>query len=177
MAPKLLSKTERRWLVGALGLGVAAFLYAFVAEPLGQSALDWGRRLQVKKGTLKKNLNDTAQYEALRAEYERVRDQMTPADSGEMSSASLGNLEKIAGACGVFIASVKPQTLDEEDGGQRRVLLDVTAQGDAQGLTRFLYQLETSAYLFRVKRFTISSVAMNTSGRLQCALLISQLSP
>ena len=165
---------ERQWALAALVVALGAAAYAWVFEPLVENVSIGGRQIQSKKSALKKNLKSLARYESLRAEYERVAGHALLPAGKEDVTESLGDLEKIAGECLVSITSVKPQTFEGED-GSNRILFDVEARADALGLTRFLYRLETSPHLLRVKRLTVSPGSQDPLGFLQCTLLVSQL--
>ncbi len=170
---KDLSAKEKRWLLATVSVACVAAAYVWVLEPLMSHASGTGQKLESKKTAFQKSLKNMALYESGNAEYARLAERLPGMSGKEDITGSLGDLEKIAGESSVSIASIKPQTFEEED-GSKRVLFEISASADAPSFARFLYRLETSPQLLRVKRFSVMP-GTQSSGGLQCTLLVSQL--
>ena len=171
--PRQLSANEKRWVMITLAVAVAALGYGGIVEPILKKTSGGNSQLDSKRATFKKNLDNMARYETLNAEYKKMFAGTPGFGSGKDATDSLKTLEQVAQDCGVSLISIKPQPVNEEE-GPKHVLFDVAAQSSALSLTRFLYRLESSSYLMRVKRVTTSSGGHGATG-LQFTLLISQL--
>lgn len=173
--PDRFSGKEKRLALAVLAVALGAAFYAWVAEPMFAGASSGKSAFQSKKAVFNKSLKSLAEYDALKAEYDRMASGVPVLAGKQDITESLRILEKIAQECSVSMVSVKPQVFEEDD-GSKRTLFDLSAHMEPGSLVRFLYELETSPYLLRVKRLNVSAGNQGSSSDLQCTLLISQLS-
>jgi hypothetical protein len=173
--PSLLSSKEKKWAFIALSVAMGALIYGWLVDPIFEDSSKNDGRLRAKKTALKKSFASIAQSEALKADYERTAGHALLSAEQEDVTESLKNLEQIANEYSILLANVNPQIFEGDEDGSRRILFDVSARADVMSFVRFLYRLETSPHLLRVKRFTVSAGSQETEG-LQCTLLISELS-
>jgi len=69
----------------------------------------------------------------------------------------LAELERLASASGIKIIDVRPQTPGEIAKAVKELVVDIRVEGSIEGLVNFIYQVENSLALLRVKRLQIGA--------------------
>ena len=88
--------------------------------------------------------------------------------------ASLSELENLAKNANIRIIDIRPQTNLEASSLMREVTIDLKADGEFEGYLKFIYDLENSLSLLRIKRLQLSSKP--NSQFLEASFSISRIS-
>jgi Tfp pilus assembly protein PilO len=169
-----LSKRERSVLVITIGIAVLAVAYAFVIEPiLGKSNM-LNEQIRSKKSYILKNRVLLSKFKSLEEEYKRYPSLTVSAESEEKEVAkALSSIENISHSSSCPIADVKPRA-SKNIGSYKEILFEVATESGIDELSRFLYEIETSKDMLRVKHFTIASKS-GSSNTLKGSLLIGRI--
>ena len=169
-----LSKRERLVLTITISIAALAAAYVVVIEPM---AGEWNKssdEIKTKKARIVKNRILLARFKYLKKEYEKYPDLIAAVESEEKEVAkALSSMEDASRASSCPIADVKPRT-SKKIGAYKEILFEVTTESGINELTRFLYDIETSKGMLRVKHFTIASKS-GVAGNLKGSLLIGKI--
>ncbi|OGX44955.1 MAG: hypothetical protein A3G38_01760 [Omnitrophica WOR_2 bacterium RIFCSPLOWO2_12_FULL_51_8] len=124
-----------------------------------------------------------AKYQRLRAQKQKIMEKYSKFAGDERASGRqkenlveiLKELENLAQEAGVKIIDIRPQTGNKGSALYRESTVDVSLEGEMEGYLRFIYNLENSLSLLRVKKFQFS--AKPNSQMLEGAFSICQISP
>ena len=93
-------------------------------------------------------------------------------NEGEISAIS-GEIDRLAKNTNVLIQSIKPVS-PEENNLYIKYKIDIEAEADLAHIIDFIYQLEKSPALFRVKKLTLTPKAKDATS-LKASLLITKI--
>jgi len=174
MFGKNLGKREKILLSVTVGLVAAALSYGIIIDPALTNWKMLNKRIEAKVSELSKDMKLLNMYDRIEAEHltysEYINTERTPE---EAETSVLAEVENISKKYNCHIANVKPRT--SKDIGQYKVVsFLVTAEGTIDQLSQFLFGLETSRELLRVKRFTITPKS-KSARELKGAFLVSKI--
>lgn len=174
MPVKNLSERERAILIVTVALAVSAAAYGLVIEPAGTAWNALKNDITSKENTIIKDKELLSRYDALEEEYKKFPTLIEKGESEERETQNaLASIETISKESGCHIANVKPRQ-SKKVGSYREISFEVIAEGDIETISRFMYNLETSKALLRIKRFTITSRS-EPSGALKSIFLINKI--
>lgn len=170
-----LSKRERYLAFVTLSLATIAVVYIFLIAPLYGKWKNLNNQIKSKIGMLEKNSKMLASQKALTSEYSKLSKYSKTSQSEEQAIAdTLTYVENISKTDSCFIANIKPVGVTKET-SYKKVLIDVTAEGNIGQLSKFLYDAENPREnLINIERFTITSKS-GQSGILKGSFLISKI--
>ncbi len=157
MKLRVLSQREKIFVGLTLMTAAVTFLWGVVLEPLGLRWRTINRQIADNQNYLRKNSALLLGYDALKNNYRDVvgmtalaqQDQDTPAET-------LAHIQEISAAASCVIKNVKPRA-PKALGKYQEAAYEVVAEGGIDQLANFIYQLETSPRMLKIKRFTLLS--------------------
>ena len=153
------SKREQGLLLITAILVACAFVYGFVAEPLIRAHAGLNRQIETGRLKLQKNQKLLSQRVTIMADYKRYADMIKPmASEEEEVAAMLKIIENIARKGSIRITNVRPQPVKDE-GIYKEFTFELIAESDVKGLAKFIYDLQGSGNLLRVRKLTMSTAA------------------
>lgn len=171
----LLTKREKLILyitVCVIGLSVAFNL--FIA-PILKEDDSLNKEINITRAKLRKYISLLSQKESIQNAYNKFFATFKmPAPQENTVVAALSELENLAKAAGINIIDIKPQMPKSLALHYREVLVDLKTEGSIGGYLKFIYTIEKSLSLLRIKRFQLNPKPNTQS--LEGNLLISQLS-
>jgi len=172
---KVLSKREKFIFYATIGVIVFAFIFNFFLAPVLTRNDNLNNEIRLNREKLKNYLWLLNNKEAIKKKYAKF----VPADnltSQEHTGAvdTLSELENLAKNSGIKIIDIRPQQGAKGTGIYKENLIDLRAEGSLENYMKFIYNLENSLSLLRIKKFQIS--AKPNSIALDGNFLISQLS-
>src|SRR3989338_2540359 len=138
--PKALTKREKTTLyltVGIIGFGL---LFNFFLGPVFSKNNKLNREISLTRQKLKKYLVLLEQKDAIQNKYSKI------------FSAELENLAKGAN---VKIMDIRPKFGAE--GSRKELAVDLRTEGSMEGYLKFIYNLENSLLLLKIKEFQLNS--------------------
>ena len=131
-------------------------------------------QVEAKAAVLSKDLRLLRMYNRLEAEYARYRDFVGTAKNEEEELAVILNeIENISRKSSCHIANVKPRAT-KKIGNHKEISLAVTVEGTVEKLSKFLYAVEVSSALLKVRHFAITPKS-GRKGTLKATLHISKI--
>jgi Tfp pilus assembly protein PilO len=157
-------------------LGGLAVLYNIVLEPLVANWKMLNIKVTAKASELKKNLRLVKMYEFIEAEYAKYSEFIEAGKNEEEELASvLAEIESVSKKTSCRIRNVKPRAT-RKLGNYREISFTVTAVGGIDKLSQFLYGIELSKKLLRVRHFAITPKSGSRSaGELRATFLITKI--
>lgn len=169
---KLLTKREKAIFYTTIAVIGFAVIFNFLLAPI-----------LAKSGTLNKEINLTRakvkKYLWLLKQKKRIEDKASKFPSmvsavirqEEASGTMFSELEDLAKSAGVRIIDIRPEAVAKNTA----LTVDLRTEGTQEAYLRFIYNLENSLSLLRIKNFQLTS--RSNSQSLEGNFSISQLSP
>jgi hypothetical protein len=156
---RVLSKREKIIFYATVGVLCLSAAFNFFNGSFWQKNVSLGREIAITRQRLKKSLRLLSQKEAIKNRYNKlsVRSDLPLAQGGDVLVATLTELEKMAKEAGVRIVDIRPQDVSRGTGLYKEIAVDLRAEGDIGSYFKFIYNLENSLSLLRVRRFQLSS--------------------
>jgi Tfp pilus assembly protein PilO len=171
---RILNNREKIILFVTLWLISLSLAYNFILEPLLNRYSTLNQEIGAVKAKIKKYLLLLSQKEDIQKKYERLS---SPAFSpGEEKGGLVGilaEIESLAKNSGINILDIRPQT---PRSGQtyKEALIELRTEGVMESYLKFIYDIENSLFLLRIKEFQLNSKP--NSQLLEATFFISKLS-
>lgn len=176
MAKSNISKREKTLLFISVGVAAAAVFYNVIVEPLVIKWKTVNGQIEAKIILLSKNKGLLSRYKTLEEEYINYPVLLKSGRNEEEELAgALGEIEGISKKTACFIINIKPKA-SKKFGNYKEISFDVTTEGSIDEISRFMYEIETSEKILRIRQFTITSKS-GTSKNLKASFLISKIMP
>jgi hypothetical protein len=178
---KSLSTRDRRALKWGLGIAAAAVAFAFVVKPYIRALRETRDELAVQLGLLARErevINASSKLPtALQASQTALDQQSQPLfDAPDELSATSDLSDKITEAAvanRVLIQQVETRKAEALSDGVVGLAVDVRAEGDFEGVMRFLNSLERGDKLIRVSSLTLTRVDRPATNGVQGVEVVS----
>lgn len=168
----ILAKREKIVLYLTIGVIVFGLIFNFVIGPILDKYQDLNQQIILYKGRLKRYLLLIAQKDLIQKKYSRIPESILSKDKGDIFVSALSEIENLAKAAGVNIVDVRPQAQGKVD-SYRETLIDFRAEGAMEGYLKFIYDIENSLSLFRIKKLQFTSRPNNQF--IEASFSVSQL--
>jgi len=169
-----LSKREKTLFLAVITVIALAFFFKFIAEPLFAQWKTLNDQIKSKAAYIAKNKRLLSRYKSLEEEYVKFPSLSEGVESEEKEVAkALAAIEGISKLSSCYIQNVKPRA-SKKIAGYREISFDVTTEGTIVEFSRFLYEIEASKEMLRVKHFTITSKSRGP-GNLKGIFLVSKI--
>ena len=174
MAIQNLSKREKTILIIAAICAVIALSFNFFIEPLVVKWKVLNDTMLSKEKLLKGNMLLLQRYDDLEREYSKYPKLIKREAAEEKEvQAVLSEIEKISKKSSCYILNIKPRAT-RQISQYKEISFEVTVEGDMPQSLKFMYGIETSETLLKIKRFIIASTSGST-GTLKSTFIISKL--
>lgn len=151
-----LSLRERGLFFLTSGIIAAALLVSLVLDPLASRWKKTAEALSSQTLRFEKYRRLLSQRERIEKRFSQVAAQVKMQGSQEEEMASfLSFLEQIAGKAGLPLKELRPRPVTSQ-GDFRVFLVEVSAEGKMDQMTRFLYELQTATSAIRVNRMQLA---------------------
>ncbi len=178
MAGRDFSRKEKMLGLITFLAALAALIYASAFDPFLEKWSRLDRQIKSKRNAFAKDAELLSEAAAIRGAYKRWAESVPVSPGGETDvTAILSTIEEIAKKNSVRLVSVKP-VAGRGDSSSRpyatEILLDVSAEADAQSLSKFMYEVERPEKLLRIRRLTVAPGSTERGG-LRCTFLIGKI--
>lgn len=170
---KILNKREK--IILWLTAGVIAFsiIFKFFIMPVLTKNDDLNKEIKLTQAKLKRSLRLLKQKDYIKSKYSKF----LPLDnvSGEPQDSSVGllsELERLSKNANIRIIEIRPETA-KKSGLYKEIFVDLRAEGAMSGYLKFIYDIERSPLLLKIKKFQLS--AKPNTPFLEANLSLSQL--
>jgi len=169
-----LSKRERAVLFLSLGVIAAAFIYNFVLEPFVNKWADLSGQISAKNAKLEKYIRLISRAQDYSEEYNRYALPAEGAKSDEEQIALvLSFVESAARKTNVYINSMKPGSVKDKK-FYKIFLIEADIEAPVKSLAAFLYDIENSPKMLKVKSIDINAKSAPANG-VKTRVLISNI--
>jgi Tfp pilus assembly protein PilO len=172
MFKKIITKREKI----ILGLAVAVVIFSItfnLLEPFFSRFGDLHKQTLLYKTKLKKYLRLLSQKELIETKYAKISSVGRQLNQGEdIFVSALSEIDNLAKDAGISITDIRPQN-QKSAGLYKEALIDLRTEGTMQGHLKFIYRIENSLFLFKIKAFVLN--AKSNSQALEGSFSISQL--
>ncbi|MBM3246455.1 MAG: hypothetical protein FJZ13_03895 [Candidatus Omnitrophica bacterium] len=159
--PKILSKREKIILYVAIGVIVFSLGFNFLIAPgLGRNDV-LNREISMVRTKLKKYRWLLSQKDYIQNKYNKFSSTLKlPGEQADTLTGALAELENLAKDANVRIIDLRPQpTINPSE--YQEIIIDLRAEGTMEGYLKFIYNLENSLSLLKIKRFQLSAKPNN----------------
>lgn len=171
---KILSGREKLILFATVGIIIFSVLFNFVIEPFFAKNDSLNKEINITRRKFRKYVQLLSQKDYIQNKYNRFSQNLKrPEAGGDIFVSALTNIEDIAKASGIRIIDIRPQT-QKGQAAFKEIIVELKTEGNMEGYLKFLYNIDNSLSLLRIKKFQLSSKA--NSPALEGNLSISQIS-
>lgn len=150
-----LSKRERYIVYITVVVVISILFDKVVLSPIIERINKLNREIFIQEKRLEKSLRILAQEELITSEYKKYTQFIRQSRSDEEEIAEfLSDIEKLVRKSSVFLADIKPGSVITA-GPYRKYTVEIKTESKISYLADFIYQLEESPRLFRVKDFRL----------------------
>ena len=154
----LVTKREKDIFYATVGVIVFSAVFNFFIVPAFKQNDTLEKGIKVNSAKLSKYVRLLSQKDAIHKKYNSLAiDFNVPNKQGDNAMAILAELEKLAQGSNIKIVDVRPQVSEKSTGSYKEISVDLRTEGDMEGYLRFIYNLENSLTLLKIKRFQINS--------------------
>ena len=151
-----LSKRERYILYITVVVIVSILFDKVVLSPITERLNKLNGEIFIQEKKLEKSLRILAQEELITSEYKEYTQFIRQSRSDKEEIAELlSEIEKIASKTPISLADIKPGKI-EKVGHYRKYTVKIETESEMDHLANFIYQLELSPRLLRVKDFYLT---------------------
>lgn len=158
-----LSKRERNILYGACLFVLVALLDRLVLGPATSKIAVLNKEIQEKQLFMKKDARIVAEKEKMLAEKAKFSAFFSAAKSQEEQiTLILKEIESLASQCSVYIIDMKPASSKKADFSEK-YYINLSCEAKMSGLVSFMYNIENSAELLTIEKYSLSPKSGETN--------------
>lgn len=172
---RLLSKREKVILYATVGVIIFVAVFNFLISPILTKNDNLNKEINFNQQKLKKYLWLLNQKEAIQSKHSKFV--TITGISGQQEDALVGvlsELENLAKNANIRIIDLIPQQVTPRANLYKESLITLRTEGTIEGYLKFIYNLENSLSLLRIKKFQLSTKPNTPS--LEGSFSISRLS-
>lgn len=173
---KILTKRERLILVLTILVIITGIGFNFLITPLLNRYNSQNREINLAVLKLKKYRTLISQKNSILEKYNKYSTGDGVINAGKDPIVKvLQDLEKLASEANIRIVDIRPQTATGSFNLYKEVIVEVRTEGAMDGYLRFIYDIEHSISLLRIKKFQLS--AKPSTSAIEGFFSISQIAP
>jgi len=174
MLKKILNKREKIVLYIAGVVIISAVVFRFVIYPLAMKYSVLSQDIRVTRARLIKYMQILNQKDDLQNKYSEFSANLKLSQQPQDTYVGvLSELENLAKLSNIRITDVRPQDKLGET-AKKEAIVDLRTEGVLEDYMKFIYNIETSLWLLRIKKLQLS--AKSNTNKLEGSFTIYQLS-
>lgn len=171
---KILNRREKLILGTTLAVFIFSITFNFLIAPVFSKNDLLNKEINFTRVKLKK-------YQRLLAQKDKIKDKYSKflgvnndiKEPNDVASGILPELERLAKDANIRIIEIRPIELDKKLDRYKETVVDLRAQGGMEDYLKFIYNIERSPLLLKIKRFQLT--ARPSTPALEGSFSISQL--
>lgn len=172
---RLFTRREKVILSIIIALAVFSVFFNFFIAPILKKNSTLNKEISITRTKLKKYLWLVSKKEQIQEKYGKLAmDLKLPGKGEDASVTALSALESLAQSANIRIIDIRPQVSTKSIGLYKESIVDIRVEGEMRNYLEFIFNLENSFTLLRIKRFQLS--AKPNSQFLEGSFSISQIS-
>lgn len=168
---KIMTKRERSIAYATGGVIFFGVLFNFLIGPMLEKNNSLNREIKISRAKLIKYLELLKRKDALRDKFGKALSGGAQ-EEGAASVDALAELEQLAKSAGVRIIDMRPENA-EGSASYKEAIIDLRTEGAMSAYFKFIYDIENSLSLLRIKRMQLNTRPNNPA--LEGSFSISQL--
>lgn len=170
-----LSKNERI-LFGAAAISIGTLIiFYLILDPLKKKMTGLDSRIVAQEVKIKKFVRLLQNKEQILNEYDRHEKYFkTSGSDEEIQARMLGEIERMAKSCGVYILDMKPQPVKKIN-NYKKYIVDVQAEGGLEEFITFVYRLYQADLLYDLDRLNTYLKGQKEENIIKYDLVVSQV--
>jgi len=158
-----------------IGVIVFSIIFNFLVLPVLNKNDALNKEINIARAKLKKYLQLLSQKEDIQSKYSNFSTRFKiSGQPEEIAVSTLSELEGLAKEANIRIIDIRPQGASKASALYKETLIDLKTEGAAEGYLKFIYDIENSLLLLRIKRYQLS--AKPNAPLLEGSFSISQVS-
>ncbi|MCK9614252.1 MAG: hypothetical protein M0R48_01965 [Candidatus Omnitrophica bacterium] len=150
----VLKKREKIILYVTIGIIFFSIAFNFLIAPVLDKYDTLNKEVNLNKTKLKKYLKLLGQKTEIQNEYNKFSSSLAlPVDTKDTLVVAMTTLENLAKGASVRIVDIRPQASPKDD----KIIIELRMEGSIEGYSKFIYDVETSLLLLKVKRFQLAA--------------------
>jgi len=174
---KLLKKREKVIFYLTIGIILFSLIFNFVISPIITKYVNLDKEISIARVKLRKYMALVSQKEKVQKRYSDKFNLASSLPEFRQDSlvAALSELQNLAKNANIRIIDLRPQQ-GAKTGSQtyKEIIIDMRAEGSMEGYLKFIYNIENSLWILRIKKFQI--LAKSNSAALEGIFTIVQVS-
>ena len=170
---KVLTKRERIILYATIGVIFFAIIFNAILFPLAKKNSELNKRISLAQQKLKNYIWLLSQKDVILNKYSLLTSSVNGSGKENQIVAGLTGLENMAKEANVRIIDIRPQPEVKSHGSRGEGVIELRAEGEAEAFLKFIYEIEKSLALLKIKKFQLSS--RPNSQTLEARFTITQL--
>ena len=152
---------------------LSSVVFSVFLDPFFSKNEELDRQIKVTRLKLEKYLNLLDRKEELGKKYEKYASfSGQAAEVQDALVSALAELEGLTKESGIHIIDIRPEAAPKKTGALKEVIIELKSEGALEGLLRFVYGLENSPSLLRIKKLQVDAKSGSTD--LEARFTISQ---
>jgi len=173
---KLLKTREKIALYLIIGVILFNLIFNFVISPIMARYANLNKEITVASAKLRKYMALLGQKEKIQKKYSDKFNSVSSLPEFRQDSlvAALSELQNLAKSADIRIIDLRPQQ-GAKTGSQpyKEIIIDMRTEGSMEGYLKFIYDIENSLWILRIKKFQL--LAKSNSTALEGVFTISQV--
>lgn len=154
---RLLNKRERIILYITVIVVVFSVGFNFLIAPVLKKYELLNREIKITRSKFKKYLRLLKQKDYIHNELNKFSSGVNFSNvTNDALVSTLSTLEGLAKSANIRIVDIRPKG-EPATASRKEVIIDIRAEGDIEGYSKFMYNIENSLYLLRIKRFQLNA--------------------
>ncbi|MBM3253533.1 MAG: hypothetical protein FJZ16_04710 [Candidatus Omnitrophica bacterium] len=171
---RLFAKRERVIFYIAIFVIIFSICFNLLIAPILNKNHMLNKEINAARIKLKKYLQLLSRKEYIQTKYSKFTTTLELSDQEEDTAISaLSELEDLAKRANIHIIDIRPQSASKNLNLYKEIFIDLKTTGTMEGYLNFIYNLENSLSLLKIKKFQLS--AKPNSQILEGSFYISQL--
>lgn len=154
---RLLNKRERIILYITVIVVVFSVGFNFLIAPVLKKYELLNQEIKITRSKFKKYLRLLKQKDYIHSELNKFSSGVNFSNAtNDALVSTLSELEGLAKSANIRIVDIRPKG-EPATASRKEVIIDIRAEGDIEGYSKFMYNIENSLYLLRIKRFQLNA--------------------
>jgi len=154
---RILTKREKLIFYFTAVIMVFGAGFNFLIIPVLNKYDSLNKEISISRAKLAKHLRLLSQKEGIQNKYSKFSSKFKFSAQQDAYLTVLSELENLAKNANIRIVDLRPQRAVGNKRAYSEILIDLRAEGDIAGYTRFIYDVENSLLLLKIKKFQLNA--------------------
>lgn len=152
----MLNKREKLALFATMGVIIFSVVFNIFIAPVLNKNAGLNKEIYISRLKLKRYLRLLSQKGLLQEKYNKwaANSELPEAERTDTVSM-LAELKSIANNSNIQLIDIRPEGLTDS-GTRRQAIIDVRTEGDIEGYLKFIYTIENSLTLLKIKKMQLN---------------------